>query len=190
MPKEERHLITTALERTWPKEKTSVLFLGEWCKKYNRRNEWKKYDHITSYYHWNNRTKLHEDFNYITNLYEKVLGELTIKLNEIHKVSYSKKYWRILLGRWLSLFIQTVYDRWASIKYVQKNYKIKNTYILKYEPNYLIPKDTFQFEFLVMDDFWNDKIYGELIQSNTDIPFDFINYNNKIEVKKKKFIKL
>ena len=50
MPKEERHLITTALERTWPKEKTSVLFLGEWCKKYNRRNEWKKYDHITSYY--------------------------------------------------------------------------------------------------------------------------------------------
>ena len=34
-----RYLITTADERTWVMDRP-VLFLGEWCKRYSRRNKW------------------------------------------------------------------------------------------------------------------------------------------------------
>ena len=41
------YLVTTAEERTWP-NKGRVVFLGEWCKKYDRMSEWLELDSITA----------------------------------------------------------------------------------------------------------------------------------------------
>ena len=54
-----RTLITTAKENTWPKDKKKpVLFLGEWCKLYTRKNLWQGMDAKTVAYHWQDREKL------------------------------------------------------------------------------------------------------------------------------------
>lgn len=37
-----RYLITTADERTWKFDRP-VLFLGEWCRLYDRRHVWQQY---------------------------------------------------------------------------------------------------------------------------------------------------
>ena len=58
-----RTLITTAKENTWPKDKNRpVLFLGEWCKLYKRKNLWEGMDSKTIKYHWDDRNKLKNDY--------------------------------------------------------------------------------------------------------------------------------
>ena len=76
-----RTLITTADENTWPKE-GPVVFLGEWCKHYSRRDYWEKLNSETVKYHWDDRIKLRQDFVYLQDVYEELLVELAKKLNK------------------------------------------------------------------------------------------------------------
>lgn len=56
-------------------------------------------------------------------------GDMVEKLNALHKVNYSQRYWEVFIGVWLYYFIHTIYDRYLSIKAL-KNYSIEKTYIL------------------------------------------------------------
>ena len=46
--------------------------------------------------------------------YEKYLANLSEKLNQIHGVNYTERYWRIIIGIWLRA-IDALYDRYLSI---------------------------------------------------------------------------
>ena len=62
-------LVTTALEDSWPKDpETPVLFLGEWCRLYSRKERWQKMNSEVLSYHWDDRTKLYNDYIYINHL--------------------------------------------------------------------------------------------------------------------------
>ena len=50
MPNKPRYLIVTADERTWKFDRP-VIFLGEWCRLYNRRHVWQDMDAIVGD-HW------------------------------------------------------------------------------------------------------------------------------------------
>ena len=88
-----KFLITTADERTWPNEKNQVIFLGEWCKIYSRKKNWLKYKSHTINYHWNDKDKFNEDFNYLKKLQKTLLFNVSICLNELHGTKFSNKYW-------------------------------------------------------------------------------------------------
>ena len=75
-----RYLITTADERTWPKDQP-VLFLGEWCKRFSRKKNWSSLDSNTVTYHWDDRKQLQEDSLYLQDIYENLLEELSEYLN-------------------------------------------------------------------------------------------------------------
>ena len=47
----------------------------------------------------------------VNEIYEKLLQEITVELNKLHKVNWSRKAWRIFIGPWLSRFIAIIYDR-------------------------------------------------------------------------------
>ena len=48
-----RFLVTTAIEKTWPKDPSSrVLFLGEWCRLYSQKEHWSKMNAEVLPYHW------------------------------------------------------------------------------------------------------------------------------------------
>ena len=104
-------LVTTSLEDTWPENDQSVLFLGEWCRLYARKDRWVNMDAEVLPYHWDDRNKLYKDYQYLLELFERVLKELTIELNNIHNVSYSLRYWRIIIGPWLMSFLTVIFDR-------------------------------------------------------------------------------
>ena len=61
-----------------------ILFLGEWCKLYSKKNIWSTLNHRTATYHWDNRNKFNGDFYKLEFIYEKYLLILAKKLNKIH----------------------------------------------------------------------------------------------------------
>ena len=95
-----RFLVTTALEGTW-RDNKSVLFLGGWCRRCSRKDRWLKMDAEVLLYHWDDSTKLHTDYLYLQEFYERILRDLAPQLNNIHSVDHSQRYWRILFGPWL-----------------------------------------------------------------------------------------
>lgn len=166
-----RFLITTADEHTWPKDQP-ILFLGEWCKRYDRRHIWASMDSITVPYHWNDRKKLHRDYLYLQRLYEELLQELTEKLNDIHGVNYSLRYWRILIGPWLCFFVEMLFDRWEMIQKVINDYDVAGVKVLDMTQDQVVPNDEAQFHSLYVEDSWNEAIYGALLQGWTNVPVE------------------
>jgi putative transferase (TIGR04331 family) len=83
-----RFLVTTSNEDTWPKENQPILFLGEWCRLYSRREVWESLDAFVLPYHWDDREKLKNDYNYLIGLHEELLRELTVELNNIHQTNH------------------------------------------------------------------------------------------------------
>ncbi len=161
-------LVTTADERTWPKEQP-ILFLGEWCRLYNRKEAWKDLDAEVVPYHWDDREKLYRDYLSLQKLYEELLWELSEKLNVLHGVRHSLRYWRILVGPWLSGFVQVLFDRWAMIEQAISRYSIAGVSILDCPPEEAVPNDMNEFITSYVGDTWNEAIYGQLLAGFTNI---------------------
>ena len=158
-------LITTALQETFPKDiNEKVLFLGEWCKIYNNKSDWEIFNSQTMSYHWDDRKKLYRDHQNIQIIYEKILFELSNKLNQIHRVNYSLRYWRILIGPWLGYFTQVLFDRWFMLNSVFDNNQAYHCYVIKRDPLSFVPNDMNHLQQWIFSDNWNEAIYGQLME--------------------------
>lgn len=152
-----RLLVTTAIEETWDEE-SYILFLGEWCKLHDRKTKWQNLNSELVPYHWDNRLLLQSDFLLINDFYEKILVALSIQLNKTHYVNFSIKYWRILIGPWLGEFLQIVFDRWKMLDIAYKNYEFEKVKLIKHTFSEGIPNDMNEFQKLIIQDSWNEKI--------------------------------
>ncbi|MDA1372964.1 MAG: hypothetical protein O2971_19735 [Proteobacteria bacterium] len=164
-----RFLITTALEETWLEDET-VLFLGEWCRRSSRKDRWLKMNAEVLPYHWDDRTKLYADYQYLQGFYERLLQDLAIQLNQIHGMNHSLRYWRILIGPWLGYFTQMLFDRWTSIQQAINQYDLSGTIVLTGQEESLIPNDMTDFTRLFVGDEWNQHIYAAILQQFTAVP--------------------
>ena len=164
-----RFLITTALEETW-REDEPVLFLGEWGRRYSRKDSWLKMNAEVLPYHWDDRTKLYADYQYLQGFYERLLQDLAIQLNQIHGMNHSLRYWRILIGPWLGYFTQMLFDRWTSIQQAINQYDLSGTIVLTGQEESLIPNDMTDFTRLFVGDEWNQHIYAAILQQFTAVP--------------------
>ncbi|TGM65619.1 transferase, LIC12162 family protein [Leptospira levettii] len=164
------HLITTALEATWPGEGTNVLFLGEWCKLHSKKELWSKYNSITMPFHWDEKDKLFNDYQSLQVVYEKSLETLTTHLNLIHGEDQTSVYWRNIIGPWLGYFLQMVWDRYESLRLAFANYPITSVIMVGIDEESLIPNDMNDFYRFFGSDLWNQYLYQTIISfSNPDI---------------------
>ena len=93
----------------------------------------KREEHI-----WDDRKKLYDSYLYTNEIYKKTLIKVSNKLNSIHHLNNSIKYWEILIGLWLKILIQTCYEKYLLIK--------KNPISLKYSfKKVIVPYDTRNF---------------------------------------------
>jgi len=168
-----RSLITTANEHTWYDDRP-VLFLGEWCRRFRRNAYWKHLDAEVIPYHWDDREKLQKDYRYLAGLYEDVLEELSRKLNDLHGVSRSNRYWRILVGPWLGSFLQMLFDRWAMLERALNNRAIDGVRIINRQEEGIVPSSMEHFNLLHVEDDWNEGIFGQLLQYRADVRIEFI----------------
>lgn len=163
-----RFLITTADEATWRTD-SPVLFLGQWCQLHARREVWSKLDWQVAPYHWDDRDKLYRDYLYLKTLYERCLAATAAKLNEIHGVDRSVRYWRILIGPWLIPFVQMVFDRWEMIQGAVRQFQISGTRIADGAIGKWVPNDMADFPSLFIGDAWNQAIYSYVLEHSTHI---------------------
>lgn len=166
-------LATTALEEFWDKSKR-ILFLGEWCKLYERKKEWKKLDYEVLPYHLDDRKKLYKDYLYVNNLYERVLLQAAGRLNVLHECNYPIRYWRIIIGPWLSNFIEVLFDRFESIKSAERFGRVTETFIAQCPHGFWIQNDYHDFYSLSVKDEYNFYLYSEIIKFNNSLPYKFV----------------
>jgi len=103
---------------------SSRTLIGGWsstCKYISNPNS-----KISSFidYHWDDRQKLRRDYSQLLALYDSLLPILAIKLNELHRKTYTERFWEIIVGQWLLTFINVAFDRWSMIDDAIGNHSI------------------------------------------------------------------
>ncbi len=163
-----RLLVTTAIEETW-RDEEPVLFLGEWCRRYQRRERWSGMDAVVLPYHWDDRARLQNDYVYLQELHERLLQELSGQLNQAHDVDHGLRYWRILIGPWLGYFTQMLFDRWTSVQQAVLQHEISDTIVLTGHEHAMVPNDMTAFIELFVGDAWNHHLYAAILQQYTRV---------------------
>jgi putative transferase (TIGR04331 family) len=175
-------LVTTALEETWGGG-DEILFLGEWCKLYDRKNVWDNLKSETLPYHWNDRNKLRRDFDRLQRLNDELLIDLARELNRLHGVNYSVKSWRLVIGYWLNLFTAILFDRWEMIQLARKTGKANRILGLHFQPENMIANDSNSFAQLMTQDHWNQYIFQEVVnQCGSAFDIEYISEDKSIEL--------
>lgn len=165
-------LVLTALENTWGTIQ-SLLFLGEWCKRYERRDVWSMRAHKTVPFHWDDRRKLHEDYDYLESLHKTLLSSLSQSLNQLHCVSYENRYWQVLLDPWLTSYLGVMFDRWECLRYAFLEPELSSGGIfISVGGNFPAPYSYAEFvQAAAYSDRWNQWIYQRILQAE---------YSNKL----------
>lgn len=156
-------LITTPISETWEFNENTVM-LGNWCKIYSQKENWKKLKNNKIIdYHWEDTNVLEKDYKYLNNLSDSIFKELVTILNDLHNVNYSSKFWYIIIGNWLHTFIHISYDRWKTVEKAFSDYNLYKTKIIKLNKNQMIPQSIENFIDLVYQDKWNHFFFSEII---------------------------
>lgn len=156
-------LVLTALESTWGKDE-NLLFLGDWCKLYERRNIWSTRAHEVLPFHWDDRNKLKYDYYYLQSLHNLLLNSLSEFLNKFHKTTYSVRYWQILLDPWLFSYVGVLFDRWENLRVLFEHESSVEVVFANVEK---IDKPAFsytEFDSQSLSDEWNQMILQRIIE--------------------------
>jgi putative transferase (TIGR04331 family) len=157
-------LVTTALERTWGSDE-KILFLGEWCKLYNRKDIWLSRNSQTLSDPWSDRGRRFNAYEFTEEVYKVALVSLAHSLNKKHNLNYPIRYWKILCGPWLRSFINSTYHYWECISDVIDNNKIIDTIEIQEHFKSHIPIDMADFENNMATDYWVHYIISSVINS-------------------------
>ncbi len=164
-------LVTTADQRFW-KTDTKILFLGDWCRRYSQKHVWSQLDHEVLPFHWDNREKLYQDYQFLGNLHESCLARLASKLNDLHGTDFPLRYWRILIGPRLIYSIQVLYERYLSICEAEKSGKVSKVLLPTSDSAAWIAKGYAEFTRGVYQDPFNQYLYSEIIRFLKNLPYE------------------
>lgn len=118
------HIALTGMQEFWDRSRPIVL-IGPWC-----RSTIAGSDEKTSFSilprHWTSHEEVYEANKYIEEVYEKVLPTLADCLNEIHGISKSTRYWRIVVGYTFLKILHILYDRTICLKKAFRKYPNAN----------------------------------------------------------------
>ncbi len=157
-------LVTTALEETWGAD-DSILFLGEWCRVYDRRAEWSKRRHQVVRNHWDDRKKLKTDHDYLAELHGRLLETLSSELNSHHGTAYPRRYWQTILDPWLLTYVAVIWDRWECLRVAFETHENLEMAELEPFPSSIQFFDYSDFIQKILGDFWNYRLFLEIIES-------------------------
>lgn len=156
------HLITTADERSW-KYDQPVLFLGEWCKRYNRKHIWDEMSSQVAEPYGIDIDEFKRNISYIESLSNELLQELSEALNLYHHSFHSERYWDIVLGHWLQRYVAVIFNRYFTLEKALKNYDISETTVFDSSEYSLATTNSINFIWACNDDIWNHVLYSKIL---------------------------
>lgn len=71
---------------------------------------------------WQTQEEFCSAKDYSIKIYKTVMTELARQLDEMHCTCFGDKGWSVILGYWLSLYIEGFYDKYVRIKYAFASY--------------------------------------------------------------------
>jgi len=181
MSEEKRYLITTADERTWKFDRP-VIFLGEWCRIYDRKHVWQDMDVIVAEPYGLGLAKKDADYAKARMLENKLFPVLFDALNQYHGMQHSERFWQIVLGQWLRRYVDVVLNRSKTLENCLYTHKIAGTTVYANAQPILASQNSHSSIFDFSDDYWNNALYARILylQGKAEFPIEFIE-GNKIE---------
>ena len=170
-------IISTPIEWQFIDPKKPVLLLGEWAKPNVISSFLNQVENATLPYHWENREKLYTDYQYIFQLYKKIIPSISNYLNTIHQASYSEKFWETIVGPWLLWFIQIFFDRYFTIEGAITSGLASCYFDASYDLEKCVPNDMSSFVDWIISDQFNYFLYLIILKQ----------FNVKILAKKTSF---
>jgi putative transferase (TIGR04331 family) len=105
-----------------------------------------------------------ESFKEVDEVYEKLLQEITIKLNNVHNTNWSSKAWRIFIGPWLNRFVAIIYDRTEIVLPLLKNLNVDCSKQTKIGSCVSLSSHTMRdFTDKTLKKKWNDELFCRII---------------------------
>lgn len=164
--KQSKCLVLDSNQKFWPKN-VSMYFMGFWCleniegsflnnHKYNIINS-KDLD----------KGNIKKSMEEIYNIYNSLILEISDYLNKYHKTDYSKRYWEILIGPWLKIFLGIVNERYLSMKNALEKYKIEEIVLTEYKNEDFYVSNVSDLEFKASTNLnaWNNILYTKIFDS-------------------------
>jgi putative transferase (TIGR04331 family) len=186
LTKQKRYLVTTADEATWKFDKP-VIFLGEWCRIYDRKHIWQNIDAIVAKPYGLGESKKDTDYSKIISLEQKLFPELCTILNKYFDKQYSERFWQIILGHWFRTILQILLNRINTLKQCFQSYEISGTTIFKNEDYLLATADNATLTYACEDDLWNNILNGHIINilAKSNFPIEFIQEVNHLDMRQR-----
>ena len=158
-----RYLITTADERTWKFDRP-VLFLGEWCRLYDRRHVWQQMDAIVASPYGLGKAQKDADYAEARALEEKLFPEFYALLNQHHGLNHEARFWQILLGHWFRRAINVLLNRVRTLQQCLENHSITGTTFYPERSYALAPPDSYAAIWAFNDDRWNQELNASILR--------------------------
>jgi hypothetical protein len=166
-----RYLITTADERSWKFDRP-VLFLGEWCRRYDRKQVWERMDAAVAEPYGLQAGLRERDIAYVQVLSKSLLEELSEALNAFHHTRHSLRYWHIILGPWLQRYVAVTFNRYFTLEQALKDHTVFGTTVFDFTAYSLATNDTLAFFWACNDDVWNHVLYAKILHFLGNIPIE------------------
>lgn len=195
MSKEKRYLIVNADEKTWKFDRP-VVFLGEWCRLYDRKSIWEPMNAVVAKPYGLGLVQKDKDFAEARNLEDKIFPLLCSSLNNYHKTDHGERFWKITLGHWFRRYIDTSLNRFKTLERCIDLYDISGMSIYKNHENCLAPLDSYSAIWAFNDDRWNNALIFQMLVflGLANFPIEFVeenthsqsyfNYSKKPQIKK------
>ena len=174
--------VATESDKTNNKNK---IYAGDWCFFSNQEKIKSEISKIKSLEIYSDKEKLKKE---ITVLKIFFFNELKQKLNNLHNLSYSDKFWKFLLDPWLSCFLDSYITKWKIIDNLENSYeKVFFNQYKDLKKNYSFDVRDYRSKFNFNDDF-HQKQFQNILEFKSKIsPNSFGNI--KVEEFKKKITK-
>jgi putative transferase (TIGR04331 family) len=156
------HLVATADENTWIGS-GKILFLGKWCLQYRRKQYWSHLNYTVAKPYGMDKSKKDLDYTRVLNAEEKIFPALVDILNEFHGTNHTHRYWKILLGHWLRRAVDTLLNRWATLKVCIDTYPIASVSVYGEEKVLVEPYDTAEAIWWFNENCWNVEITKRIL---------------------------
>tara|TARA_A100001015_G_C15036462_1_gene736547 strand:+ start:846 stop:2615 length:1770 start_codon:yes stop_codon:yes gene_type:complete len=156
-------LVTSSDERTWDFNR-SMIFLGNWCKRFDRKHKWIKADaEISKPYGISFIQKEHNSV-IAKNIEKKLIKKIIVLLNPIMKINYDERMWSILIGPWLRRYSTLMINRIGTLEKCLNDYNISDIILETSKKNYLIFENSKLSMNAFENDVWNQYLYYEILQ--------------------------
>ena len=157
-----RYLITTADERTWKFDRP-VIFLGEWCCRYDRKHVWQNLDSIVAEPYGLGQKSKDADREEARVLEEKLFPFLCDALNCQHDTQHSYRFWKIVLGHWYRRYVEVILNRVKSLEQCINTHQLSGTTVYSDDRYTLATLDSLDAIWAFDDNRWNNILCGHIL---------------------------